>query len=357
MESYQARFYDSSSSAPDQVQVQVGSGKINVVGTTFGIPFDELVLQVGGHDGDRFKLVCEKESVAIVSEDRGLLTAIANAAAGTELGKQAAQADHKIVKRGTQKAKYWTVVVTSICALAITGYLLLDPLSAAVATMIDPSFEVKLGEMLARTEKLDKKSDSYKRVARIGNELVSHLDKSPYKFQFFVKKDKEVNACAYPGGILIVNSALIDKATDDEELAGVISHEIGHVIHRHTLKQALHNCGLITCLSIISSGVGGGADTEKLEAAFAVAQKLESLNFSRTQETDADLTGLELEVKAGYRGDGLIEFFRKMEKQESSLGKSATPLFAMLSTHPMSAERAARIEAELKRLKEKHGKN
>lgn len=354
MESYQARFYDSSSSAPDQVQVQVGSGKISVVGTAFSIPFEEITLQVGGHDGDRFKLVCERQNVAIVSEDRNLLAAIANAAGGTELGKQASLADHRIVKRSSNKARYWAVVAGSIAALAITGYLLLDPLSAAVATMIDPSFEIKLGEMLAKTDKLDKKSESYKRVANIGHKLVDQLDKCPYKFQFYVKKDKEINACAYPGGILIVNSALIDKAKSDDELAGVISHEIGHVIHRHTLKQALHNCGLITCLSIISGGVG---DNEKIEAAFALAQKLESLNFSRTQETDADLTGLALEVKAGYSGDGLVEFFKLLEKQENALGKGAAPLFAMLSTHPMSAERAARIETELKRLKAKHGKD
>ncbi|MBX9953122.1 MAG: M48 family metallopeptidase [Candidatus Obscuribacterales bacterium] len=354
MDSFQARFYDSSGSSPDLVQVQVASGKIIVAGTAFGIAFEDLKLQVGGHDGDRFKLICEQKNVAIVSEDRRLLTAIANAAGGTELGKQAAQAEHRIVKRGTYNARYWSIVVGSICALAIAGYLLLDPLSAAVATKIDPSFEIKLGEMLARTEKLDKTSESYKRVARIGNQLVSKLEKSPYKFQFFVKKDREINACAYPGGILIVNSALIDKADDDEELAGVIAHEIGHVIHRHTLKQALHNCGLITCLSIISGGVGTGADTEKLEAALALAQKLESLNFSRSQETDADITGLELEVKSGFRGDGLIQFFRRLEKQESTLGKGGAVVFALLSTHPMSAERAARIEEELKRLKKLH---
>ncbi len=354
MDAYQARFYDSSGNAPDQVQVQVGSGKIVVCGTAFGIPFEDLALQVGGHDGDRFKLVCERQNVAIVSEDRALLHAIAQAAGGTELGKQAALADHKIVKRGSHNFRYWSVVVGSISALAITGYLLLDPLSAAVATMIDPSFEVKLGDMLARTDKLDKKSEGFKRVSRIGHELTAHLEKNPYKFQFFVKKDKDINACAYPGGILIVNSGLLEKVSDDDELAGVMSHEIGHVIHRHTLKQALHNCGLITCLSLISGGVGGPGDSEKLETAFAIAQKLESLNFSRAQETDADLTGLELEVKAGYKGDGMISFFKRLEKEESALGKGSARLFALLSTHPMSAERAARIETELKRLRKEN---
>ncbi len=351
MDTYQARFYDSSGNAPDLVQVQVGTGKIVVCGTAFGISFEDLQLQVGGHDGDRFKLVCERQNVAIVSEDRALLHALAEAACGTELGKQAAHADQRIGKRGTHNFRYWTIVVGSICVLAITGYLLLDPLSAAVATKIDPSFEVKLGEMLAKTDKLDKKSDNFKRVAKIGNQLTAQLEKNPYKFRFFVKKEKEINACAYPGGILIVNSGLLEKVSDDDELAGVMSHEIGHVIHRHTLKQALHNCGLITCLSLISGGIGGAGDAEKLETALALAQKLESLNFSRAQETDADLTGLELEVKAGYKGDGLINFFKRLEKEESALGKGAAPLFAVLSTHPMSADRAARIEAELKRLR------
>lgn len=356
MDTYQARFYDSSGNAPDLVQVQVGSGKIVVCGTTFGIPFEDLILQVGGHDGDRFKLVCERQSVAIVSEDRALLHALAEAAGSTELGKQARHADQKIVKRGSHQFRYWTIVTGAVIVMAITGYLLLDPLAAAVATTIDPSFEVKLGEMLARTDKLDKKSDAFKRVSKIGNQLIAQLEKNPYKFQFFVKKDKEINACAYPGGILLVNSGLLEKVSDDDELAGVLSHEVGHVIHRHTLKQALHNCGLIACLSLISGGVGGAGDSEKLEAAFAIAQKLESLNFSRAQETDADMTGLELEVKAGYKGDGLVKFFKRLEKQESALGKGAAPLFAVLSTHPMSADRAARIEAELKRLRKENEK-
>lgn len=355
VEKYQARFYDSSGNAPDQVEVQVESGKISICGSSFAIPFEDLQLQVGGHGGDRFKLICQKQNVAILSEDRSLLHALAEAARGTELGKQAAHADHKIVKRGTHNARYWSIVVSVICALAITGYLLLDPMSAAIATMIDPKFEIKLGDMLARTDKLDKKSDNFHRVAGIGQKLTQQLEKSPYKFQFFVKKDKEINACAYPGGIIIINSALIEKAKDDDEIAGVMAHEIGHVIHRHTLKQALHNCGLITCLSLVSGGVSGPGEAEKLETVFALAQKLESLNFSRGQETDADLTGLKLEVKAGYSGQGIINFFKRLEREENSLGPGSARLFAVLSTHPMSADRVAKIEAELQRLKKETG--
>jgi len=354
VEKYQARFYDSSGNAPDGVDVQVGTGKLVICGTTFGVSFEDLQLQVGGHGGDRFKLICEKQGVTIVSEDRALLHALAEAAGGTDLGRQAKNADQKILKRGAHSARYWGIVIAVICAVALSAYLMLDPLAAAVATMIDPKFEIKLGEMLARTEKLDKKSALYQRVAGIGNKLVRQLERNPYQFQFYVKKDKEINACAYPGGIIIVNSTLIEKATTDDELAGVMAHEIGHVIHRHTLKQALHNCGLITCLGLVSGGVGGAGDAEKLETVFALAQKLESLNFSRAQETDADLTGLELEVKAGYSGDGMINFFKRLEKEENKLGASSAQLFSLLSTHPMSADRAARIEAELRRLKEKH---
>lgn len=355
VDKYQARFYDSSGNAPDQVQVQVESGKVSICGTTFGIPFEELRLEVGGHDGDRFKLSSEKQNVTIVSEDRTFLHALSEAARGTELGKQAAQADHKIVKRGSHKARYWSIVVGVVLALGITGYLILDPMSAAIATMIDPKFEIKLGEMLARTDKLDKKSENYLRVTGIAQKLTAQLEKCPYKFQFFVKKDKEVNACAYPGGIIIINSALIEKAKNDDELAGVMAHEIGHVIHRHTLKQALHNCGLITCLSLVSGGVSGPGEAEKLETVFALAQKLESLNFSRAQETDADITGLELEVKAGYSGEGIVNFFKRLEREENTLGPGSARLFSVLSTHPMSADRAAKIEAELKRLKQTSG--
>ncbi len=164
-------------------------------------------------------------------------------------------------------------------------------------------------------------------------------------------KDKTVNASAYPGGVIVANTGLL-QAADDDELAGVLGHEIGHVLHRDTLRATMHNLGTGFSLAVFSHLLGldqsDDMSTEELEV---LMQKFEGLRYSRAQETDADREGVILAIKAGYTGDGLVRFFEKEKTKNGEKIGIAAKLTGLFSTHPLDAERITAIRAEIEKIK------
>ncbi|HJQ55633.1 MAG TPA: M48 family metallopeptidase [Vineibacter sp.] len=116
-----------------------------------------------------------------------------------------------------------------------------------------------------------------------------------------------VNAFAVPGGRLIVFSGLIDKASGPEEVAGVIAHEVGHVVHHHSMKALLRAYGFDMLLKLVTGGYSSEVGT--LGGAGGI---LLALRHSRDAEREADRTALELMDKIGIRADGLATFFEKL---------------------------------------------
>lgn len=164
-----------------------------------------------------------------------------------------------------------------------------------------------------------------------------------------VVQNKIVNAFAVPGGRLIVFSGLIEKAAGPEEVAGVIAHEIGHVVHHHSMKGLLRAYGFDMLVKLVTGGYS--SDVTTLGGAGGV---LLALRHSRDAEREADRTALELMDRVGMRADGLSTFFGKLLELQNkpppgdkgkSPGDSATkPRDAaeeagILSTHPPTRER------------------
>src|SRR5207253_6252316 len=117
------------------------------------------------------------------------------------------------------------------------------------------------------------------RVDRIAARLTKELPDCPYKLAFHVEQSPGVNAFAMPGGNIIVYSHLIDSAATDDELACVLSHEIGHVIKRHSLRAILHDAGALFCLELIFAGRG-----RDIQVMLKQALKLDQLRYSRAQD-------------------------------------------------------------------------
>jgi Zn-dependent protease with chaperone function len=168
-----------------------------------------------------------------------------------------------------------------------------------------------------------------------------------------VVQNPVVNAFAVPGGRLIVFSGLIDKASGPEEVAGVLAHEMGHVIHYHSMKGLLRAYGFDMLMKLVTGGYS--SDVQTLGGAGGV---LLALRHSRQAEREADATALELLDRLGMRADGLSTFFGKlleMQNKPSPGGKpgetgkgpregSTKPRDAaeeagILSTHPPTRER------------------
>lgn len=156
---------------------------------------------------------------------------------------------------------------------------------------------------------------------------------SKYPFEFHVVRDPAVNAFAMPGGFVVVNSGLIERADSAEEVAGVLAHEVQHVERRHGLRGLVHAAGLGVGLRLVLGEVGGSF-------AAGWAENLEGLRFSRSQESDADRAGIAALIRADIDPRGMARFFRRLAQEGS-----AVP--ALLSSHPASEERFATVDASI----------
>jgi predicted Zn-dependent protease len=172
-------------------------------------------------------------------------------------------------------------------------------------------------------------------INRLGQNLVRNSD-AKVPFTIKVIDSEEVNAFALPGGFFYVNSGLILKADTEAELAGVMAHEIGHVAARHGTRQATR--GEIAQLATIPLIFMGGWAGYGLRQGAGVLIPVSFLSFSRAQESEADLLGLEYMYKAGYDPTAFVDFFEKIEALEKKKPGTMSKLFA---THPPTQDRIA----------------
>jgi beta-barrel assembly-enhancing protease len=171
-------------------------------------------------------------------------------------------------------------------------------------------------------------------VNRIGQNLVRNSD-AKVPFTIKVIDSEDINAFALPGGFFFVNTGIITAADNEAEMAGVMAHEIGHVAARHGMKAQtkgdLVRYGSIP-LMILSGGWAGFAIYEGAQLAIPMS----FLTFSRANEAEADMLGLQYMYKTGYDPNSFVDFFEKVESFEKTKPGSVSKLF---STHPPTGER------------------
>ena len=206
-----------------------------------------------------------------------------------------------------------------------------------------PEQEIALGyksapEMAAQMGGVSRNAQAVALVQRVGDLLVkqSVAAKSPYKFSFHVLADpKTVNAFALPGGPIFITEGLLRQLKSEAELAGVLGHEIGHVIARHSserlAKQQLTQ-GLIGALVV------GSGDYTTAQIGQMVGSMI-NMSYGREDEIESDALGIRIMAEAGYDPRGMI---RVMEVLAKASGGSRQPEF--MSTHPAPENRSERIK-------------
>lgn len=185
-----------------------------------------------------------------------------------------------------------------------------------------------------------------KYINTLGQNLAAKAPGYKFPYTFKVVREKSVNAFALPGGPVYVHTGLIEAASESE-LAGVMGHEISHVVMRHSTRQATRQMKAQVPLAILGgilgAGVGGWAGALG-QMGMSITAGSVFMKYSRDAETEADMVGAQIMYDAGYNPEAIISFFKKLQQQK---GKSGGPQF--LNSHPDPGNRAKNISAILSR--------
>ena len=232
--------------------------------------------------------------------------------------------------------------LVSVIVFLLVAFLLINFNSFSAER--DLNKEQKLGKKLS--ENIEKKheviEDPQKNllIKQIGNKLAKVSELKEMNYHFKILNIEGPNAFSIPGGYIYVTHDLFDYVQSDDELAGILAHEIAHVIHNHALKQTRDNTKF-TLLTILGALLTG-------EPNVAVLGKLTTITFlnqySREYEEEADLTAINLLIKAGYNSVGFLTFLerlytREMFKPEVNLG--------IFQTHPETVNRINYVRNKL----------
>ena len=179
-------------------------------------------------------------------------------------------------------------------------------------------------------------------VSKIGDRMAKLSPRKDTAYRFAIADMPEPNAFALPGGWVYVSRGLLAYANDEDELAGVIGHEIGHVAARHAAQRETRSMGvgLLSVLGTIAAGIAGGAQAASMVSQLGqVAGASLIASYSRDQERQADEIGQQLEAAAGWDPDALADFLVTLDREgQVREGKQRQPSF--LDSHPMPGERA-----------------
>jgi predicted Zn-dependent protease len=162
-------------------------------------------------------------------------------------------------------------------------------------------------------------------INEIGHRIAVQSNDGDHEFTFFVVDDYRINAFALPGGYIGVHTGLIEASRNEGELAGVIAHEVAHVTQRH-IARAIHASSrqsmLSTALMLGAMVLGAaGGDSDVVQAGMAVSQGTaaqQQINFTRSNEYEADRIGIQALTDAGFDAYGMASFFEVMSRQDTS---------------------------------------
>ncbi len=250
---------------------------------------------------------------------------------------------HHFHHPGTRRKRvYWTIAAALATFPIIYGILtwgvpsLAEPITAAIPV----SWETQLGQFVQQ-EFTGKKDLCQNRILTeniesIMTTLLLPIENRLYTFELTIVDSPVVNAMAAPGGYLIIFRGLLQDTENPEELAGVLAHEIQHVMLRHGLQLIVRHLSIAVIIAALSGDVSG-----MLSYGLQAAQTLQALSYSREAEHQADEQGLALLKQAGINPKGMMSFFKKLGQKEDAGEESPLRYF---STHPPTAERRQHLE-------------
>jgi predicted Zn-dependent protease len=235
----------------------------------------------------------------------------------------------------------------------------LPDIGTPASTTLSLADEYKIGLMILRSLREagqiieDPEINEY--LQSLGMRLSSQAQEGAHHFTFFAVRDSGINAFALPGGFIGVNAGLVTATRSEAELAGVIAHEIAHVTQRH-IARSVQNAGranlasMAAMLAAILIGATTGLPSDAVLGTVTAAQGLAAqsqINFTRSNENEADRVGIGILAASGFDPVAMPEFFATMQQRSGGAGRNIPDL---LRTHPVTTERIAETRDRANRL-------
>ncbi|HUO56579.1 MAG TPA: M48 family metallopeptidase [bacterium] len=334
---WEGHYLDGQTSASKKAEIHPLAAGLSVRledGGRFLWSYEEIQQIQGRYEGEPVRLERGGDSgEALIIQDTDLLTAM------RELSPAAASRFHDPGFRGTRKwLTFYAAIATVVVGLSLYHWGI-PFLANLIAPRVPISWEKGLGkselDIMAPAEKRILDARLNRVLGQILSRLAATVPHCPYRFEVTVVDLPIVNAFALPGGSILVYRELLETTQTPEELAGVLAHEMQHVLKRHTTKRLIQDSSTALLISALSGDATGSA-------AFALqsAGKLALLEYSREEEEEADREGMKMILAAGINPQGMIRFFRTIE------GKGKEPEFLkFISTHPATADRIQKLKA------------
>ncbi len=201
-------------------------------------------------------------------------------------------------------------------------------------TAVSDEEENKIGEELDKKIMKELKTGKERKfdVKKIFEKIKTHLERKKINYSYSIIENKDVNAFAIAGGKIYLLTGLLDHLESEDEIAFVIAHEFAHIELKHCINRVQYSA----IASKIDPTLG-----DIVQAAYLIY----TMPFSQQQEYEADDKGAELMLKAGYKIDGAVSFFDKLEKLEKKYGiEKRDELNDFISSHPTAKDRKERIK-------------
>lgn len=298
---------------------------------TFFIPFNELEITLGGAGNKLIFFTYLKDtSYSLYTSNQQILKQ-EQFLHHPRLSQQLKTIHRK--KRGMLSS--FLIVIALFVGIILSLFFAKDYFVRKLAEQAPVEWENKIGDKLFQGLSMQYtfiKNDSLTTVFKqVAAPLFQQIEKDGVKIDLYFTKDPTINAFALPGGKVIIQTGLIEKAKSWEEVLGVLGHELAHVTQRHHLRGVINNLGLYAVISAFFGDISAIAGTIA-----NTGGELASLSNSRTFETEADEVGMQYLVQAKINNAGLISFFKTLKKEHSN---QLEKQLAILSTHPATDDR------------------
>ncbi len=181
-------------------------------------------------------------------------------------------------------------------------------------------------------------------INNLGSRMVSHLNNNKMDYKFVIVKDRGINAFAAPGGIIVLNSGLIENAKNESEFASVVAHEIAHVNARHLSRMYAENSefSFTKLISIVGTILTAIYDKDNIGNSFFIgkaAETQENINYIRKRESDADRIAVHILSRSGINPLSMASFLQNLTN------KNDNEVVEYLKTHPIAANRINNVES------------